>query len=452
MRVLLFLLVSLSSLNSQVKVESWYGELEVKGDLLNQVLERFNIDAQFTLLNEIKSNSGKHFLYQQTINGLPVFNGGLKINIDQNNNIRSVFNYSYDESLVIEEGETFNVYYFSNGAIYEAQYTKVLKEDYHVETIDFSAGIFVNPLMCLFQDTTINVGVFDPDPLTSSGNEYGGDYVDNSDANSFFLNDQIVNRTINARYNNGSFLLENDHVIMMDLSNPIQTVVTSADQSFMFTRNEDEFEEVNAFYHISNMKNYLESIGLDTLMNYQIQVDAHALNGSDNSMFVSSFDPPRLLFGDGGVDDAEDADVIIHEYGHAISHFCAPGSNNGLERNTLDEANGDYFAASYSKSISSHNWGKVYSWDGHNEYWSGRMVITNDHYPQDLVGNRYNDADIWAATIMQIHDDIGREETDKILIESMYSYASYISMTDAARLFVQAAAGTARRRRAAGHG
>ncbi|MEZ4916786.1 MAG: hypothetical protein R2836_07345 [Chitinophagales bacterium] len=55
----------------------------------------------------------------------------------------------------------------------------------------------------------------------------------------------------------------------------------------------------------------------------QISVDTHGNNGADNSFF-SPATPLRLIFGEGGVDDAEDADVIIHEYGHAISHFAAP--------------------------------------------------------------------------------------------------------------------------------
>ncbi|MBL4624532.1 MAG: T9SS type A sorting domain-containing protein, partial [Flavobacteriales bacterium] len=134
----------------------------------------------------------------------------------------------------------------------------------------------------------------------------------------------------------------------------------------------------------------------------------------------------------------EDADVILHEYGHAIMNSAAPGTNNGTERQALDEANGDYFAASYSRLLSPNSWDLVYTWDGHNEYWGGRMASSDKHYPEDLANNLYTDTDIWSSTIMQIWEDLGRDVTDQLLIESAYSYASGMTMPGAAALFYQA--------------
>ena len=42
--------------------------------------------------------------------------------------------------------------------------------------------------------------------------------------------------------------------------------------------------------------------------------------GPDNS-FATDHPKDEMRFGKGGVDDAEDAEVILHEYGHAI-HFA----------------------------------------------------------------------------------------------------------------------------------
>jgi hypothetical protein len=40
----------------------------------------------------------------------------------------------------------------------------------------------------------------------------------------------------------------------------------------------------------------------------------------------------------GGVDDAEDADVILHEYGHAIQDNQVPGFGSSLEAGAMAKA------------------------------------------------------------------------------------------------------------------
>lgn len=49
-----------------------------------------------------------------------------------------------------------------------------------------------------------------------------------------------------------------------------------------------------------------------------------------------------------GVDDAEDADVILHELGHGIHDFLTVGHLSQIEG--LSEGIGDYIAMSYSRS------------------------------------------------------------------------------------------------------
>ena len=54
-----------------------------------------------------------------------------------------------------------------------------------------------------------------------------------------------------------------------------------------------------------------------------------------------------LHMGDGGVDDAEDADVIVHELGHAIQDAQVPGFGPGTktEQAAIGEGFGDFLAA-----------------------------------------------------------------------------------------------------------
>ena len=70
---------------------------------------------------------------------------------------------------------------------------------------------------------------------------------------------------------------------------------------------------------------------LDTL----VVADSHGTM-ADNSYFAN---PSSLYLGTGGVDDAEDADVIVHEYTHFLSWNAnqSNGSNATLERQAIDE-------------------------------------------------------------------------------------------------------------------
>src|SRR5438874_5908088 len=71
--------------------------------------------------------------------------------------------------------------------------------------------------------------------------------------------------------------------------------------------------------------------------------------GADNS-FATDHPVDELRFGKGGVDDAEDAEVILHEYGHAI-HF-SQNFDFGGEGGAISEGFGDYWAVTVSDHIS----------------------------------------------------------------------------------------------------
>ena len=59
----------------------------------------------------------------------------------------------------------------------------------------------------------------------------------------------------------------------------------------------------------------------------------------------------ELRFGKGGVDDAEDAEVILHEYGHAI-HFSQNFSFASSEAGAISEGFGDYWGVTVSDVVS----------------------------------------------------------------------------------------------------
>ena len=51
-----------------------------------------------------------------------------------------------------------------------------------------------------------------------------------------------------------------------------------------------------------------------------------------------------IRLGKGGVDDGEDGEVIVHEYGHAVHDSQVPGYGTSLDAGAIGEAFGDYLA------------------------------------------------------------------------------------------------------------
>ena len=95
----------------------------------------------------------------------------------------------------------------------------------------------------------------------------------------------------------------------------------SPTNAFVYDRQQDQFEQVMAYYWITEAQRYIQSLGFgSSLRPVNMRPQAVRINqwGADNSFATDKQD--EIRFGKGGVDDAEDAEVILHEYGHAI-HF-----------------------------------------------------------------------------------------------------------------------------------
>ncbi len=421
-------------------------------------------DCGLVLTSEKVSKTGTHYIYQQTYNGTNVFRGQVNALVDNNNVIRNIAHHTFSLELIVDgtfpdenkaelvlmllsntnyQAYYANVYFFENNQLIPALHTRVEVDDRHFEFVVDDAGneLYYNDLNSYYHqsgpDSTVTVNVFNPDPLTTSNNTYGGAYVDNGDADAPSLNNERVQLQVKANFTGGVFSLENDHIIITEFSGPNIQPVTSTTPNFSYTRNQSGFEDVNAYYHLTTYQKYMQSLGFN-LASDTIEVDVHALSGADNSMFSTGGGVGRLFFGEGGVDDAEDADVILHEYGHAIAESAAPGTNNGIERRCLDEANGDYIATSYSRLTNPFNWQDMFSWDGHNEFWSGRQATSLKDYQTLSFSFIYDHTDIWVSCLMETWAAIGRDATEEVLLESLHSYVSNLTMVDAAKLYLQA--------------
>jgi hypothetical protein len=131
------------------------------------------------------------------------------------------------------------------------------------------------------------------------------------------------------------------------------------------------------YFHIDQNQRYIQSLGFTGgagIQDGRIDADSDGVNGADDSHYVPSTN--IVAFGHGCVDDNEDADVILHEYGHAIQHDINPNWSGG-DTGAMGEGFGDYWAGSYSYSTTNGpsfhpEW--AFTWDGHNNCWDGRVM------------------------------------------------------------------------------
>jgi subtilisin-like proprotein convertase family protein len=288
--------------------------------------------------------------------------------------------------------------------------------------------------------------VFNPDPLTTASAAYGATgYTDANDADSTQLSAQRQSVTLQDITLAGStYSLVGPYAHIVDVESPSNGLFAQTNSNFSFTRTQNGFEAVNAYYHLDKFLRYLNvTLGLDVMpIQYTggVRFDPSGESGDDNS----HYDPTTgvLVFGEGGVDDAEDADVLIHELGHGI-HDWVTGGNLSSEEG-LSEGIGDYFAQSYSRALglwplSNPAYQYTFSWDGHNPFWNGRTTNYTAHYPSGLTGDEHDDGQIWATANMKVWDLLGATKTNTLMVEGLAVTGAITNQEEAAQALLQAA-------------
>ncbi len=455
-----------------------YAEIEVlKKDVELQLSEFFDKSSELILFHQSESPIGKHFYFKKIIEGFPIENSYVKVNVTTEGKVFQAYHnlFKNDEVKLLKAHKKTNLDLstFLNKGAYRLEkpqekvwllnqanllelFTKV-----YVQQADKYFTLYFDKNKTLYQkvdrsfyfqscknhihkncehhfntDSLIQVSVFLPDPLTSAETYYGGDFVDNEDKDNEALNAQIFNKTVRAKFENDKFILENNFIKINDNLPPNTSIFQSQVPNFVLTRSDNGFEDVMVYYHISKFQEYIQSLGFS--FTEKVFADPHSLNGADQSRFIADANGKIYLdFGEGNVDDAEDADVIIHEYIHALS-YMANNSNTGVERRALDEAMGDYFATSWSRQFSNFRWQDMFTWDGHNEFWNGRNMQTNKRYPSNVTNDIYGSSEVFSSTLMEIYEHLGAEVTDKLALQLLYLLTPNMNMRNAANALLEA--------------
>jgi hypothetical protein len=216
---------------------------------------------------------------------------------------------------------------------------------------------------------------------------------------------------------------------------------------FLLRSDERGFEEVMVYYHVDAARRYLESLGYrGTRAIFRDAVRAN-VNGTrqDNSWYSPT--ERMLTFGTGDIDDAEDAETILHELGHAIQDAICPDFGQSAEAAAMGEGFGDYWAASRCESKKPARYSAaVMSWDGLLSGLASRLdppclrrIDGKMTYAKfDPKGDEHDNGQLWSATLWEVRKLLGREAGDRVILESHFQLDGFTTFARGARAILDA--------------
>lgn len=246
---------------------------------------------------------------------------------------------------------------------------------------------------------------------------------------------------------------------------------------------DDSFAELMLFYHMNHIHDYFRQthgftgmdFSLEGYVNLQAYIEmANPLDGIpqgwvtfDNAMFVPGetfeaveelgeqllkdylgiedtldlpFQNDAIFFMQGAsLDFAYDADVIYHEYTHAVvggerlfgTGFDAYGPD--AAPTAVNEAYADYFSSSVMGDPVVSEYALV-ALD------SGRDISQLFHCPEDYFGEPHQDGQIYSSALWAIHELLGSEKADLILFNALLTFSQDTCFEEAAMATIAEAA------------
>ena len=238
--------------------------------------------------------------------------------------------------------------------------------------------------------------------------------------------------------------LSGDYVNLTQLAGSRPAKAYSPTHEFVYAADDPRFEEVMVYHYVDSTQRYVQSLGYSDsnspangIRDRVTLANAHWFD-QDQSFFSAS--DGALHFGDGGVDDAEDPDIIVHEYAHALQQDQIPYWGGG-EMNAIGEGFSDYLAASRfaEESIDPACIAERDS----QAYVSKapfclRRVDRNRQYPVDLSGDAHQDGEIWSRVLWDLRTELGATAADRLALESNYYLPAAATLVDAGQALLDA--------------
>jgi len=227
------------------------------------------------------------------------------------------------------------------------------------------------------------------------------------------------------------------------LVGPTNELAFAKNRKFEYTRSDDRFEQVMAYYSVTEAQKYIQRLGFKDVNNEAQDVTTIGFE-DDQSFYDPSVD--QITFGTGGVDDAEDAEIIWHELGHAIQDAQVPNFGQSLDGGSIGEAFGDWWAMIMSvplqKDTATTPLACIGDWDAisyTSETPHCLRRTDTDLKVSDREGEVHFDGQIWSRALFDIYKALGRNESAKIVLEAQFSYTPDTTFAQAAETTVATA-------------
>lgn len=249
---------------------------------------------------------------------------------------------------------------------------------------------------------------------------------------------------------NGDYTLKGKYVAIVELEGAVapktrQTSVRLDAPHFCYSRlDTTDFASVMAYHHLTVLQHEAEQMGFEKLLQKPLRVDVLAGSASVIPYIASvaafrdgksgSIGDGYIVFGlfqptiDSLVSDAEDAEIIAHEYGHALLHHAALGFFNitgkgafkGSEAKAVDEGFADFWSLSWFASrtkAAKQDWRCFGEWGHAGTCYRkiGKRVFYSAFKPQE---DEHTNGLIWASTLLRIMENVfkGDRRQTQILV------------------------------------
>lgn len=434
------------------KITNPLGEVSEKTALeflsKNKELFKFSNDlSDLTLVGSTETPTGKHFSFKQNYNGVyEVYKGQVGVHFNQKAEIIAI-NNTYIPNIALD----------LTAAVISQETAKtlakaILKQSKSIQVGETNINIGTSPIVYIHSQSTHlawRVVISTPNNTWETFIDAQNKEIlleDLIDLNQYFVegkgkifnvNPVVATRNCRIDPNNippdaykenvllkgllGTGFLEGEYASSQKTSRRIRR----PNNDFVFLHDKDGFLETMAYFYIDYTQRYIqETLGFNNVNNRPIEFNAKLSNA-----LGSFYDPntKTLSFGSGEKPAAKDAEIIVHEYGHAILDNQIPGFGLRGESKAIIEGFGDYLAASLCSHFSG-GFGDacIGEWDANTIRCRQtplclRRLDTNKIYPNDYNENSpHSSGEIWSSTLWEISKLIGKINTDKIVIGSHF--------------------------------